>query len=375
MSMERKGLSAPDPSKVTVLTSDLSHPDFGLRTEDYHDITSLITHIVHCAWPVNFQLGIRSFEPHIAGVCNLVNLSLAVRTAQPARFIFCSSITSAMGRLAPARITEAPITDLAFSSSLGYGRSKLVAEHVIQRAVETAHANAIILRIGQVVGDQKHGSWSQDEMIPMIVRSGLMMSSLPSLDMKCEWLPVDTLAETVLELSGLQVPLPLEPREDAKQSDPRRISGDMKACGLGKDNSQAQGLVYNVRSPHTFSWTDDFLPTLAGLGFKFDSVPFTQWLNHLQSLQEDPKEVSNNGSAGSGSLAIDPSHNPAIKLIEYLRNGFHDDSRYTVFEITEAQRRSAALRNAPMVVQSGLVGLMVKRWVSDWTMTDGRVLN
>lgn len=56
-----------------------------------------------------------------------------------------------------ARIPDAPIEHLSLSSKLGYGRSKLGAEHVIQAAVDTVCAKATILRIGQIVGDQNMG--------------------------------------------------------------------------------------------------------------------------------------------------------------------------------------------------------------------------
>lgn len=138
-SMKNRGLCITDPKKLSLQTSDLSRPDLGLNQRDYTTITSNITHIILCAWPINFQLGLHSLGPHIAGVQNLVQMSLAVPSAEPARLIFCSSITSAMDSPMPARIPEAPIQDLSFSSNLGYGRSKLVAEHVIQAAVYTGH--------------------------------------------------------------------------------------------------------------------------------------------------------------------------------------------------------------------------------------------
>lgn len=85
-----------------------------------------------------------------------------------------------------ARIPEAPIEHLSLSSKLGYGRSKLGAEHVIHAAMDTVCAKATILRIGQIVGDQKHGKWNEKEVIPMIVQSGLRIGTLPVLDRDCE---------------------------------------------------------------------------------------------------------------------------------------------------------------------------------------------
>ena len=358
--MKNRGLCITDAKKLSLYTSDLSLPDLGLTQRDYTTIKSNVTHIIHCAWPVNFQLGLHSFEPHIAGVQNLVQMSLAVPSAEPARFIFCSSITSAMGSPMAARIPEAPIQDLSFSSNLGYGRSKLVAEHVIQAAVHTVHANATMLRIGQVVGDQKHGIWNENEMVPMIVHSGLRMGTMPVFDMQCEWLPVDTLAETILDIAGIS----------------------NLACMAGKGTDvqepveccpQTTELVYNIRSPHTFSWANDFLPALTTAGLEFERVPFSDWLHQLESFPSDPPSAIQYVNAGKARLADGADHNPAIKLLKYLKTGFHDDSKGVLFEIDKAERDSPALRRAPHVVDSGLVHLMVRWWLDRWTVADGQV--
>lgn len=365
-SMENRGLSITDPTKLSVHTSDLSRPDLDLDQRDYTGMISQITHVIHCAWPVNFQLGLHSFEPHIAGVRNLVQMSLAVPSAEPARFIFCSSVASAMASPMPARIPEAPIKDLSLSSNLGYGRSKLVAEHVIQAAVDTVYANATILRIGQIVGDQKHGVWNENEVIPMIVQSGLRMGTLPVLDMECEWLPVDTLAETIVELAGISVLGYSEGQLMYKADGEDRNQELVEGC------RQNMELVYNIRSPHTISWANDFLPALATAGLRFECVSFSEWLNQLESILSDAASVSQNGNAERSDLADSVNHNPAMKLLEYLKTGFHDDSKKVVFDIDKAKRDSPALTRAPDVVDSGFVSLMVRWWTNKWKVADGQ---
>lgn len=371
--MKDRGLSITNPTKLSVYTSDLSRSDLGLGQRDYTAMTSNITHIIHCAWPVNFQLGLDSFEPHIAGVRNLLQMSLAVPSAEPARFIFCSSITSAMGSPMPAQVPEAPIEDLPFSSNLGYGRSKLVAEHVIQASVETANANATILRIGQIVGDQNLGMWNENEMIPMIVRSGLRMGKLPNLDMECEWLPVDTLAEIILEVSGILVLASNSDEFYAERQITQEIEIEEDNREVVDDDLQTTELVYNIRSPHTFSWSRDFLPALATAGLEFERVPFSIWLDQLESFHSDATSVSQYGNLERVNLADGANQNPALKILEYLRTGFHEDSRTVVFEIDKATRGSPALKRAPNVVDSGLVNLMVKWWMSRWTLAEGQV--
>ena len=142
-----------------------------------------MTSIIHSAWAVNFNLGVRSFEEqHIKGVYNLTQLSLSVHTPQPAHIFFCSSIAAALGTPGPATIPEGPIQDLSFTLPQGYGRSKLVGEHILQNATTRAGALTRTLRSGQVVGDSKMGLWNDSEAIPLIIRSALTLKALPALD-------------------------------------------------------------------------------------------------------------------------------------------------------------------------------------------------
>ena len=73
----------------------------------------------------------------------------------------------------------------------------------MQAAVAESGANATILRIGQVVGDTKWGVWNDNEALPLIIRSAMTMGVLPQLDVACSWLPVNTVAASVLRIAGL----------------------------------------------------------------------------------------------------------------------------------------------------------------------------
>ncbi|KAL8706728.1 MAG: hypothetical protein Q9201_000253 [Fulgogasparrea decipioides] len=338
------------PSKTIALTSDFSQPTLGLPEATYSEIQSSATHIIHAAWPVNFQLPLSSFEPHIQGLHNLLQLSLSAPYATPAKLVFCSSVSSALGTPSPARIPEQVIENLDQASGMGYGQSKLVGEHIVAAAVEQAGARTSILRIGQVVGDTKEGMWNDQEAFPLIVRSALTMGVLPELAIKCEWLPVDTLAGVVGELAGLRL-----------KNDTSGESNGITDAPDGDAEGEKMELVYNITSPHTFSWTASFLPALRSAGLDFQTVPFEEWIKRLHLLSSQPS---------SANPAADPDQNPALKLLQYYESSFRDrdeeqDGRIE-FEIGKATRDSGALRDAPDVVACGLVEKMVGWWMSRW---------
>lgn len=289
---------------------------------------SMLTPKSQSAWAVNFNLGIRSFEEqHIKGVHNLIQLSLSVSSPTPARFFFCSSISTALGTPPPATIPEAAIFDLKAALPQGYARSKLVAEHISRNAARDAGALTRILRIGQIVGDGKMGLWNDNEAVPLIVRSALTLQMLPALDETESWLPVDTLTAAILDIAGIP-------------------PGTIPASDSDTD------LVYNLENPHTFSWTDSFLPELRRSGLEFSTVPVAEWLQKLRDYEK-------NGG--------DPGRNPAVKLMDHFEKMYRREKTGDIrFEIETARNHSRHLREAPRLVEDGYIRKFVKVWLDKW---------
>lgn len=290
----------------------------------------MLTPRLSSAWAVNFNLGIQSFEEqHIKGVHNLVQFSLSVSTPTPARFFFCSSIASGLGSPRPATISETPIFDLKAALPQGYARSKLVSEHITWNAARDAGALTRILRIGQIVGDKKTGLWNDTEAIPLIIRSALTLKALPALDETESWLPVQTLAATILDLAGIS-------------------TGTIPAPDSDTD------LVYNIENPHTFSWTEILLPELHRSGLDFSTVPVAEWLRKMRDYER----------SGGGA-----ERNPAVKLIDHFESMYGEKKTTTgdvTFETKAAQKHSAALRASPRLVEEGYIGKFLQAWLAMW---------
>jgi thioester reductase-like protein len=170
-------------NKIHCFPSDLSREDLGLDDFVVKELQQSLTTIIHSAWAVNFNLGVRSFEQqHIRGTYNLLNMCLNVKMSTPARLFFCSSISAAAGTPLPAVISETYISDLSHAQGMGYARSKLVTETIIKAAAEQTGMIAKVLRVGQIVGDTQIGMWNSTEAISLMIRSAVTIKALPMLE-------------------------------------------------------------------------------------------------------------------------------------------------------------------------------------------------
>jgi hypothetical protein len=206
-----------------------------------------------------------------------------------------------------------------------------------------------VLRIGQVVGDTERGRWNENEQIPLVVRSALTMGCMPELDMSCEWLPVDVVATTILELAGLS-PSVLP-----------NMMGNRMSKGTPAVPEKPNQLVYNILSPHSFPWTHSLLPALSHAGLSFAPVPTSTWLHQLRSLSQS--------SARNDDPAADPERNPALKLIDHFEKMFGIEGTgggKVGFEIGKAVEDSPSLRESSSVLKSGLIEKTLRWWMARW---------
>lgn len=323
--MQTKGFDLPLDNVVAVY-HDLCEVDLGVECAKlFYDMSQQVTHVIHCAWAVNFAVPFSAFEPQLLGLHNL--LSFSMQSANNARLMFCSSISVAQSTLAPAIIQSAPIDSLESCGTMGYGQSKLAGERIVEAAIVQG-ASATILRIGQIIPGRRRGSslWNPSEALPLIIRAASKKSiaSLPLLEGgrdSCDWLEADVLADTVLQLAGI------EDSEDVNDV---------------KTQSQRQ-TVYNLVNPNPFSWKDDLLPALKDAGLEFEPVVWKIWLEKLSYSTDDVRV------------------NPSRKLLAFWskQTQRHGELR---FDTTAAEKASEAFRKASRAVDGGFMTKIVGSW-------------
>ncbi|OAX33021.1 acetyl-CoA synthetase-like protein, partial [Rhizopogon vinicolor AM-OR11-026] len=150
-SFEDRGLDATllQSEKLVYVETDTSHDDLGLDRELYQKICTSVTVIIHNAWRLDFNLALSSFEPHVRGTRNLIDLALSSPHHPKPRFMFTSSVSSAQSwDRAKGPFPEEVQYDAGVAVGLGYGASKYVSERILVNSKLPASS----FRIGQVPG-------------------------------------------------------------------------------------------------------------------------------------------------------------------------------------------------------------------------------
>ncbi|KAF9650627.1 acetyl-CoA synthetase-like protein [Thelephora ganbajun] len=206
--LEDRGLdpSIVDSPKITLLEGDPALPGFGLEDDVLLELKSIITHILHIGWRVDFNLRLSSFESNVAGVRSLINFALESTLPTPPRFIFVSSVAVVGLAKTPGLIPEEPAAPDSATIN-GYAQSKWVSERILEVAVGQTPLRSVIVRVGQVSGGV-NGSWNPLEWIPGIVQSAALTKSLPSLGKVISLLPLQTSAQALVQVLGAKTTIP-----------------------------------------------------------------------------------------------------------------------------------------------------------------------
>ncbi|KAF2023697.1 acetyl-CoA synthetase-like protein [Setomelanomma holmii] len=322
-------LSLDEIHKIVAVPSDLGKPDFGIGSSRFKNLRSSVTLVIHSAWAVNFNVSVKSFEDqHIASVASFIRLCQTKPQGTPARFFFCSSVSSVGNTPRPDSVPEGPVRDITHVQGTGYARSKYVAEQIVHRAAKDARAKARVLRIGQLVGDSKAGGWNTTEGIPLMMQTAMTLGALPTLDEEMSWLPVDYAARIILDVCGV-----------SENKLPSRI--------------RSPDLVYHVLNPTRFHWTRDMLPALADAGLQFETLPTDQWMERLRNSEKDPAK------------------NSPIKLLDWFESKYGrsvstGNKGVLEFVTEETGKDSVTLGRIPDVTDRAYMSKVINRLKERW---------
>lgn len=289
-------LNAEISDRVTCVPCTLSEEaGFNIPEEDWRQMASQATMIIHAAWSVNFSLKLQSFQDQFAGLRSLLRLRDNTRGAA-ARLVFISSTAAVSAHAGGERpVHETISSEPEDSSPLGYSRSKWVAENICAAArvggsftMPPAWSNeaplaadekfpVVIIRVGQLCGSRTHGAWNPSEAYPIMLSSSRITGCLPDLrNEPLSWLPVDLAAEAVLELA---------------------FAGGIEKAGRAGPHQKTP--VYHVVNGHQkpswadmLKWISDYISDESGESQKeqqpasFEIVSPAEWIEILEDALE-----------------------------------------------------------------------------------------
>lgn len=319
---DERGLST-DFSKAEFLHGDLTRFDLGLSKEVYERLLSEVDRVIHNQWPVNFNLPVESFEPHIRGVYNLTDFSF--KAAKRVPVVFISSIATVEAWKGRDPVPEQPLHQFDISTG-GYGRSKLVGSLVLEKASEISGVPTEIIRVGQIAGPStEKGYWNRQEWLPSIVASSLYMGLLPkSLGQMStvDWTPIEEMAKLVLELSGVTCKVAVED-----------INGYFH--GINPEKTQWETLAKAVKE-----FYGDRIKKV---------VDLDEWVGALERSQTGTEDISKN---------------PGIKLLDTYKawaRASKEGREYVVMDVTRTMSRSKTMREMRAITPE-----LMKNWCRQW---------
>ncbi|KAJ7244352.1 hypothetical protein C8J57DRAFT_1725733 [Mycena rebaudengoi] len=193
-----------DSQKLVLVEGDTSAAKFAVAEPLYREMQNCVTHIIHSAWPVDFNMALVSFAPNTQGVRNIIDFSLGSPFCEPPKLLYTSSIGVFQKFAGQASLMEVPI-DAEIAIGTGYTESKWVSEEIIARSANSTPLKALVVRVGQLCGGI-NGAWNANEWVPALIQSASIVGCIPEDDKVVSWLPVDVAAAAISDfLSQISV--------------------------------------------------------------------------------------------------------------------------------------------------------------------------
>ncbi|KAJ7236051.1 acetyl-CoA synthetase-like protein [Mycena haematopus] len=296
--------------KLIYLEGDTTKEDLGLSLDVWTTLRDTATVVIHNAWTLDFNKALSSFEPHVKGTRNLIDLARQSPNASGVRFLFTSSIASAQSwdqTLGP--FPEELQLNASVAVGNGYGESKYVSERILA----ASGLEATSFRIGQVTGSASTGTWSTSDWVPALVKSSIALGNFPSDPSGVvAWIPPEAVAQTIVDVAL---------------------------------STEKPPFAVNLVHPRPVSW--DFIISAMANTAQLPLVPFADWVQQLQDRS-------------TTASAEDIEKIPGLKLLDFFKAALCGAGNLN-FSTSKAQAVSQFMR-----LLEPLRDEDVKRWMRYW---------
>ncbi|MCJ1245408.1 hypothetical protein MMC30_002612 [Trapelia coarctata] len=343
-----------DVARVTFIKADLSQTRLGLDSETYSILLDVATLVIHNAWPVNFNLSLSAFRPQLSGIVNLIDFTVSAATS-PLLF-FISSISSVLSYHSASLQTP---EEVVFTSSApgpnGYAESKYLSERLLDYAARKLSINAAFARVGQVAGAANYvGLWNPTEWFPSLVLSSIHIGAIPdSLSStlgQIDWVPVDLLAEILVELAFSQ----------AQHSNANQSSHD----ATDSNTSYRPARVFHPLNPYPTTWEAVRVivarEVFSLTGKPLDITPMEAW---IRRVREDMESMANSANTMTEKdLEALLQVNPAVKLLDFYEQVLGTEKGpQNQLAIEQTTKTSVKLR-----AMEGITAEWMRKWLREW---------
>lgn len=191
-------------SRIRCVYGDISQPLLGMASGDYHQLARFVSAIYHAAAAVDW---VRPYEDlrdvNVVGTRELLRLACS-GPAKSFHFLSSLAVCYSTGATTDALESDDPLTNLR-GLSLGYAQSKCVAESLVRQAAERG-CRVTVARATLVSGDSTSGISNADDLLSRLLRGCIQMGAAPDLDWATDFVPVDHVAEAMVQLAQNGVP-------------------------------------------------------------------------------------------------------------------------------------------------------------------------
>ncbi|KAJ7625698.1 putative aminoadipate reductase, partial [Roridomyces roridus] len=294
--------------KLVYLEGDTAKGDLSLPADVWTELRATVTVIIHNAWMLDFNKKLSSFEAHIKGTRNLIDLARS--SPHAVRFLFTSSIASAQGwDQSRGPFPEELQLDASVAVGNGYGEGKYTSERILA----ASGLEATSFRIGQVSGATSSGAWSTTDWVPAIVKSSLALGAFPSDSSSLvAWLPAEAVSGAIVD-AALATAIP--------------------------------PFAINLVHPRPVPW--DLVMSSMAESAKIPLKPFAEWVKDIRDRAPN-------------ATAEDLENIPGIKLLDFLAAAAAGQAN-TEFSTTQAQQLSDSTRLLEPLNEND-----ARRWMEYW---------
>jgi len=232
-------------ARIRCVYGDISQPRLGMASRDFSHTVSSISAIYHAAAAVDW---VRPYEDlrdvNVLGTRELLRLAC---TGPPKSFHFLSSLAVcySTGATGEALECDDPLINLR-GLHFGYAQSKCVAESLVRQAAQRG-CRTTVTRPTLVSGDSTSGISKADDLLSRFLRGCVDMGLAPDLDWAMDCVPVDYIADAMVQLARNGVP----------------------------------GGVYHVVNPQLRYWRECVL-WMCLRGYPLELMPYRDWMVRLR---------------------------------------------------------------------------------------------